>query len=237
MLSDATIRHYKFLLKGLQEVEGECNRLNIKFHLLFGESGKMVPKFLKENNFGGLVCDFSPLRLPLEWVCSVKESLPENVPFCQVDAHNIVPVWVTSDKQEAAAHTIRNKINGKLNVFLTKFPPVIKHPYNVKLTTTDQIDWEKAFDTIDVDLSVDEVKWCRPGYKAGIEMLESFIEKRLRSYNSKRNIPIVDATSNLSPWFHFGKIIELLNFLLLPKIFLIVFLRPSFSSTYNSRSK
>ncbi len=47
----------------------------------------------------------------------------------QVDAHNIVPVWVTSDKQEYAARTIRNKVNGNLTTYLTEFPPVIKHPH------------------------------------------------------------------------------------------------------------
>ena len=46
----------------------------------------------------------------------------------QVDAHNIVPVWVASEKKEYAARTIRRKINDKLDKYLTEFPPVIKHP-------------------------------------------------------------------------------------------------------------
>ena len=60
----------------------------------------------------------------------------------QVDAHNVVPVWETSDKQEYAARTIRNKIMGKLGEFLTEFPPVVKHPVDttypckVRLFTT-----------------------------------------------------------------------------------------------------
>ena len=45
----------------------------------------------------------------------------------QVDAHNVVPVWETSDKQEYAARTIRNKVTSKLDKFLTDFPPVVKH--------------------------------------------------------------------------------------------------------------
>ena len=62
--------------------------------------------------------------------------------FYQVDAHNVVPVWETSDKQEYAARTIRNKIMGKLGEFLTEFPPVVKHPVDttypckVRLFTT-----------------------------------------------------------------------------------------------------
>lgn len=185
--------------------------MNINFHLLFGESGKIIPKFVKDNNFGGLVCDFSPLRLPLQWIDTVKKALPDDIPFCQVDGHNIVPVWVTSEKQEYAARTIRNKVNGKLGIFLTKFPPLIKHPHNAKVKA-DEVDWDEAYDKIDVDTTVDEVKWCRPGYKAGIETLESFIEKRLKLFGSKRNDPTLNALSNLSPWFHFGMFICIKNF-------------------------
>lgn len=61
-------------------------------------------------------------------------------------------------------------------------------------------------ESVDVDRSVDEVKWAQPGYKAGIAILESFIETRLKIYTDKRNDPTLNALSNLSPWLHFGHI-------------------------------
>ena len=42
----------------------------------------------------------------------------------QVDAHNIVPVWIASDHIEYAARTIRPKIHGHLKHYLTEFPSV-----------------------------------------------------------------------------------------------------------------
>ena len=42
-----------------------------------------------------------------------------SIPMHQVDAHNVVPVWVASDKKETAARTIRKKIHTKLPTFLT----------------------------------------------------------------------------------------------------------------------
>jgi deoxyribodipyrimidine photo-lyase len=36
----------------------------------------------------------------------------------EVDAHNIVPCWVASDKREYGARTIRRKITDKLPEFL-----------------------------------------------------------------------------------------------------------------------
>lgn len=50
----------------------------------------------------------------------------------QVDAHNVVPCWEASDKQDYSARIIRPKINSKLDEYLTEFPPVIKHPYKSK---------------------------------------------------------------------------------------------------------
>lgn len=40
------------------------------------------------------------------------------MPFHEVDAHNIVPVWEASDKRETGARTIRNKINRQLGEYL-----------------------------------------------------------------------------------------------------------------------
>jgi hypothetical protein len=49
--------------------------------------------------------------------------------YNQVDAHNIVPCWIASEKLEYGARTIRPKITTKLAEFLTQFPAVAKHPY------------------------------------------------------------------------------------------------------------
>ena len=52
--------------------------------MLLGEAAKVLPKFIKENNIGGVVTDFCPLRVPRKWVSEVVEKLPSDVPFCQV---------------------------------------------------------------------------------------------------------------------------------------------------------
>ena len=122
---NATYRHYYFMLEGLKQVESELTALNIPFHLLIGAAVDRVPAFVREHKIGGLVCDFSPLRVALAWYDALVKSMPSEVPIAQVDAHNIVPVWTASDKLEYAARTIRNKINSKLEEFLTEFPPVL----------------------------------------------------------------------------------------------------------------
>lgn len=94
----------------------------------------------------------------------------------------------------------------KLSEFLTEFPPVINHPHKGSVFA-DAIDWNHALNSVKVDESVGEVKWIRPGYKAAVAMLDSFIQQRLRNYTKLRNDPVQqhDAVSNLSPYFHFGQ--------------------------------
>ncbi|XP_014214610.1 deoxyribodipyrimidine photo-lyase [Copidosoma floridanum] len=202
---DATLRHYKWLLENLEEVAKGCKALNINFHLLIGEPNDVVVDFVKKYKMGAVVADFFPLRVPLFWLDEIKKKIPSNVPVCQVDAHNIVPCWVASEKLEYAARTIRNKINSKLSEFLTEFPPVIKHPYKSDQKFKEN-NFATALDKVLIDKTVDKIDWAKPGYLGAVDQLDSFIKTRLKLYSEKRNNPTINALSNLSPWFHFGMI-------------------------------
>ncbi|KAG8188596.1 hypothetical protein JTE90_005952 [Oedothorax gibbosus] len=202
---DATIRHYRFMLKGLKEVSEECESLNIHFHLLFGEAKDVLPKFVATNKVGGIVTDFCPLRVPLKWLSDVASKLPDDVPLVQVDAHNIVPCWVASDKQEYGARTIRKKIHDKLKEFLTDFPPVIKQKISAECKS-EPINWEEVESTLEVNMDVGDVSWATPGTNAGLLKISDFCRNRLKHFGDLRNDPTRNYLSNLSPWFHFGQI-------------------------------
>ncbi|XP_063162331.1 deoxyribodipyrimidine photo-lyase-like [Candoia aspera] len=202
---DATIRHFGFMLRGLKEVAEECQVLDIPFHLLIGFAKDTLPPFVVQRGIGGVVTDFSPLRLPLQWIRDVREELPSDVPFAQVDAHNIVPCWVASDKQEYGARTIRRKIHDRLAEFLTELPPVIKHPFPAGLQA-EPVDWDACYASLQVDRSVKEVDWAKPGTASGLKVLEEFVKERLKCFGTDRNNPNRAALSNLSPWFHFGQV-------------------------------
>uniref|UniRef100_A0A1A8G638 Photolyase n=1 Tax=Nothobranchius korthausae TaxID=1143690 RepID=A0A1A8G638_9TELE len=199
----STLRHYSFLLKGLEEVAKECKQLNIQFHLLHGAAGDLLPAFVSERDFGAVVTDFSPLREHLQLLTDVQKKLKKDVPLMQVDAHNVVPCWEASPKLEYAARTIRGKITSRLPEFLTDFPAVEKHPHTA-VRTAKPVDWDEALSSLDVDRSVEEPQWAKPGTAAGTAMLESFIDVRLKLFNAHRNDPNAAALSQLSPWIRFG---------------------------------
>lgn len=92
-----------------------------------------------------------------------------------------------------------------MKTYLTEFPPVIKHPHKAE-KSAKSIDWKKALTSVKVDETVGEVDWIKPGYKNSINMLDSFVNKRLQLFATKRNDPLVTCASNLSPYFHFGQL-------------------------------
>ena len=119
---EASFRQYAFMIRGLAEVEQTLVENNIPFHLLVGSPEVDLPEFLRKSGAGGLVTDFDPLRLKRQWKKEVAERL--DIPFFEVDAHNIVPCWVASDKQEYGAYTLRPKILRALPEFLDELPPL-----------------------------------------------------------------------------------------------------------------
>ena len=79
----APIRVYRFMLRGLREVEQECRQLNIVFHLLTGQAENVLPKFVETHKVGTIITDFAPLRVPRQWVENVAKKIT-TIPVVQV---------------------------------------------------------------------------------------------------------------------------------------------------------
>ena len=200
---NATIRQYGFMIKGLQEVEENLGKKNVPFFLLSGFPKIEIPRFVNRYKIGTIVADFSPLRINKVWKESVIKNI--NIPFYEVDAHNIIPCWTASSKQEYGARTLRPKLHRLLPEFLKDLPSLKKHPYKWK-EKISIIDWGKSLNTLDVDLTIQEVEWIKPGEKAAFRTMQEFFKNNLLFYDKQRNDPIRDGQSNLSPYLHFGQI-------------------------------
>jgi deoxyribodipyrimidine photo-lyase len=200
---NATLRQYGFMLKGLRLVEQKLEGLGIPFFLIAGSPSQELPRFLGKHKIGVLVTDFDPLRIKQQWKKIVAEQI--TIPVYEVDARNIVPCWVASNKKEYAAYTLRPKIHRALSEFMEEFPPPQKHPF-VWPGSMSGTDWEQAERSLNVDHSVPEVDWLLPGEQAAASVMDRFITTKLSGYAAKRNDPNQDGISHLSPYLHFGQI-------------------------------
>jgi deoxyribodipyrimidine photo-lyase len=198
----ATLRQYDFMIRGLEQVERALAGYHIPFFLLTGPPDTSMPSFVAGHTIGTLVTDFSPLRIHRRWKTAVRKHL--SIPFYEVDAHNVVPCWIASEKREYAAATFRPKIQRLLPTFLVQIPEVTKHP--VAWKQKRRTDWKRVREGLKADPAVPPVWWLQPGEEAAHRILRQFVDRKLETYGTRRNDPVKPAQSNLSPYLHFGQI-------------------------------
>ncbi|KAJ0014422.1 hypothetical protein Pint_19883 [Pistacia integerrima] len=208
----AKARQLGFMLKGLRHLQTSIEEtFQIPFFLFQGEAEETIPNFVKECGASLLVTDFTPLREIRRCKDKICGRVSDSVAIHEVDAHNVVPVWVASEKLEYSAKTLRGKINKLLQEYLIDFP-VLQSPHRKWAATRLSIDWDSVIaDVLRKGAEVPEIDWCQPGEDAAMEVLkgsnDGFLTKRLKGYPKDRNNPLKPrALSCLSPYLHFGQI-------------------------------
>jgi deoxyribodipyrimidine photo-lyase len=184
-------RQKSFLLQGLQELAEDCKKFNFSFELQNGEKTKFFAEFAELNKICCLVTDFNPLKFHQARKSEFCKST--TVPVYEVDAHNVVPLWVASPKLEFAAYTIRPKITKLLPIYLTNFPELLIHPYGTAEISSFENQCDGGND-------------LKSGESQANKQLFQFIENKLDRYTELRNDPSLDFQSGLSPYLHFGMI-------------------------------
>lgn len=194
-------RQLQFKLQGLKDLEENCKKKNIPFFVLTDDVIKALPKMVKDHDIGMIVTDFNPLKISTKWKKTIAKAV--HIPVVQVDAHNIIPCWVASPKEEFAAYTFRPKVKKQLGEFLTDFPNVMKQ--KMKWAGFPKHSW-KELHALKANEDVKPVDWISGGEQAAKNGLMRFIENGIDGYDEKRNDPNEDAQSGLSPWLHYGNI-------------------------------
>jgi deoxyribodipyrimidine photo-lyase len=200
---DRSKEHYQFMYSGLKEVQLELEKLNIGFVLFFEDNKESLLKEINKLNPAAVVFDFSPLNGPKEQKSFIAKNAEYKVEV--VDAHNIIPTCVASDKEEFAAHTFRGKVHKLLEEWLVEPPKIIKQSSK----SYSKADWKKFEQIVNKQKSNGSKIEFESGEKHAQNELNDFVENRLPDYAADRNNPNVDGQSNLSPYLHFGQISSL----------------------------
>jgi len=199
--------HYAFMLAGLAEVEDRLASLSIHFIVRTGDAVDSITELIAEIDPSAIYFDFSPLSGPRRIARTIAANA--NHPVFVVDTHNIIPVWIASDKQEFAAHTMRHKVTRHLAQHLVAPAEVVKHPYALTRlpasTSLDTITTELLPSVTSSGITVD----ATPGESAARAHLANFIDHQLDGYALARNDMAHDQQSGLSPYLHFGHISSL----------------------------
>jgi deoxyribodipyrimidine photo-lyase len=199
----AALRQYDFMIRGLSETSEHLIQKSIPIFLRIGDPSIEILRIVHKIKAGSLVTDFDPLRVKQHWKNAVSDRI--KIPFIEVDAHNIVPCWIASPKQEWGAYTIRPKIRRLLSEFMEPYPKLARHPFPLS-GGMKSIDWDESAAKLRPDKSVPPVRSIDSGPAAAKRKLRQFIKSGLAGYDTRRNDPTLEGQSGLSPYLHFGQL-------------------------------
>lgn len=187
--------HQDFMIEGLQKIEQYLVPFCIPFFFSEGDFLHDFLPLIKTLSPSLVVTDFDPLHIKQKWNLILQETL--HIPLIEVDTHNIVPCWLTSNHQEFSARTFRPKIHRLLPEFLTDIPSLLHHPHPWKGISPSH-RWPHTHSLPPL--------FPQPGENAAWQAFLSFLEKGIHRYATEKNNPLAKATSHLSAYFHFGQL-------------------------------
>lgn len=183
------------LFAELRKIEFELNQINVELIRAVGIMEENIKKLNSAEIIGAVVADFGPLRNSRNALLNLQKYF--HIPIYEVDAHNIVPAWHISTKEEYSAFTFRKKIQPLLAEFLDEFPELVCVKYgDVSINKTG---WKKVKGNERSGLNLD----CS-SFKNAETVLTAFFKSKLEKYAEKRNNPNLEVTSGLSSFLHFG---------------------------------
>ncbi len=212
----ASDRFHTFILEGVAETSRRLSKRGIGylFHLRRRRGDPNDALYRLAAQAALVVTDDYPTFVARDHNRRVPARL--DVPYIAVDSSCVIPMRLF-EKKEYAAYTIRPKAHRLLDAHLR---PVERVALRVRFAAASllpaELHTEVTADNIaslvascEIDHSVAPALGCRGGRLAAEARLHHFIEHDLKRYAADRNEPSAHATSNLSPWLHFGQISSL----------------------------
>ncbi|HAX42990.1 MAG TPA: deoxyribodipyrimidine photo-lyase [Bryobacteraceae bacterium] len=207
---EASDRMHTFVLEGVPETARRLARRGIGycFHLRRRRSAPNDILYRLAAQAALLVTDDYPTFIAAKHNASVPAKL--DIPYLVADSSCIVPMNVLP-KREYAAYTIRPKIKKLLPEYLEPAPeplPAVNWtlPPPEFHTEVTNANIPALVASCEINHAIKPSLKYTGGRLAAEATLRHFLDNNLRRYARERNEPSAHATSNLSPYLHFGMI-------------------------------
>ena len=214
----ANDRLHTFILEGVPGTAEALQRLGIGYFFYLRKTPQHPNDVLYQLAAHALcvVTDDYPAFIAASHNAAVPEKI--GVPYYAVDSSCVVPMSL-HDKRAYGAYTIRPKIKRELPAWLKhlEMPPVERAWNHEILPATLRVlhsqvtpqNIPELVQSCAIDHSIPPSPTFRGGYAEARRHLEIFLENRLFRYAKESNQPSKRATSDLSPYLHFGQISSL----------------------------
>ena len=203
----ASDRLHTFILEGAREVQRACaaRDLGYAFHLERAGDREPVLRALAKRA-ALVVTDFMPVQPLLRW----DAELAKEAPLWRVDASCVVPVW-TLGKSVDRAFDFRALVEPMWKQRLSSpwtevaprgaawLPELPFAPLDLQSGSIAEL-----VASCDIDHGVAPVHHTPGGTTAGLARWRRFRDGKLARYDSDRNDPVLEGTSRISAYLHFG---------------------------------
>lgn len=207
---EANDRIHTFMIEGVPEQQSRIEKTGAGycFYLRKRKEDDNRVLYRLASEAALVITDDFPTFIAAEHNSRVPQRI--GVAFEAVDASCVVPMNHFS-KQEWAAYTIRPKIHLVLNECLQPVPEVTLRrrwgkPRPAFHTSVTGSKIGALVAECEINHSVKPSLTFQGGRIAAEKHLDRFLEHRLRRYSAEKNSPTAHATSELSPYLHFGQI-------------------------------
>ena len=199
---NANIRHYKFMIEGIEELREKFKKLNINFVIRFGNYEDIIEELSTDAFLTITDCGYLKFQREIRQ----KAALKLNTKFVEVESDVVIPIKEASNKAEPYAMTIRPKIIKKLDIYIKELKlPLLRNRKKLNIKNEFE-DSDKALKKLKVFKNISYVSnYFKGGYSNALKLLNAFIKNKLKNYHL-RSDPSKDYSSNLSPYLHFGQI-------------------------------
>jgi deoxyribodipyrimidine photo-lyase len=201
---EANLRHFTFLVEGLEDAARELEEIGIRLVVL--ETTPEEAALRLAGDAAALVTDRGYLTHQRQWRSKGADQAP--CPVWQVEGDVVLPVEEVSGKSEWAAATIRRKIHRIWDQYLVAGDAPNapgRDSLGIRIADSVQPDHELV-ERLEIDRSVQPVATFKGGSSRALERLELFCKDSLPHYHTLRNDPARHHQSDLSPYLHFGQI-------------------------------
>ncbi len=201
---EANLRHYHFMLQGLQETQEALDKRDVQMVVFHGSPEIGVPQHAEQAS--QVVVDAGHLRIQRQWRSNVASAL--TCLLTEVETNLIVPLEQVSDKENFSAGTLRPRITRQLSTYLVpiRHTRPKQNSQGLRLKSMDISDLEATLSQLALDRTVSPAQDFAGGTTNAKKRLRHFLTHKIDRFSDLRNDPSLDYTSGLSPYLHFGQI-------------------------------
>ena len=213
----ASDRHHTFILEGARDVAAGLEARGIRYVLHVERPGARGPMLASLAKLAALVVTEDVPVPPLDaWTARLAARLEgEGVPLWTVDASCVVPMPLVAKRYDRAYafRTASKRLAAAALARAWEDVAPLKPPARPPLPFTpidaralDERSLAALVAECEIDHGVAPVRAWRGGSRAGYARWDAFRADQLGAYARRRNDPLVDGTSRLSPYLHYGHV-------------------------------